>query len=157
MKLHAATSFTDVTEGDFICKLEISSGVYLNSGNVEIVVGQENINRIRGTVLSHAGCIVNGNPSFAEIDNGADCNSGGSREGNDAVYNGIALVMAAVDKIRRNDHVPYGCSAGVAHNLRVRLPLRAWIEWFMPKKPRSAKVIIGRFYLILNCPDRIVG
>jgi len=86
MKLHAVILFTDVTEGDFIFKLEISNGVYRNSGNVEIVVSQKYINRVRRVILFLAGCITNGNPSFADIDNGADCNSGGSWEGNDAVW-----------------------------------------------------------------------
>jgi len=60
------------------------------------------------------------------------------------------LVMATFDKIKCINHIAIGRQAGVALNLLVWLPRRAQIEWFMPQKTRSAKVIIARFYSILN-------
>ena len=139
MKLHTATSFIDVTEAHFIFKLEISNGVYGNSGDVKIVVCQEDINLFRGAVLLLAGGIANGDSSFTDIDYCADCHSVGSWKGNYTVWDGIAFVMAAFDKIRHVNHDNTGCLAGIDCNLLFRLPDRLQIEWIMPNIfPRSS-------------------
>jgi hypothetical protein len=133
MKLHAATAFVDVTEGNLILKWEISNGVNRNSGDIEIVVSQENIDRSRGAILLLGGCIAQGNASFTDIDNSADRDGGGSWKSNYAVCYDIASVLAAFDKTRRFNHVHIGCPAGNDLNLLVRLPYRSWIELIMPK------------------------
>ena len=119
-ELHAATSFIDVTEGRFIFKPEIGYCVNRDPGDVEIVVGQQNVDRKRGAILLFCGSIANGDTSTADIDDGPYCYGGGPGEGDDAVYYRKTFASTAFDKVGCIYHLVPGCESGVINHLLQR-------------------------------------